>query len=124
MSATAPCAAGCTLPRRHTPACADPDTCAGCLPALAADGLLVCARCHERVLTALSLKDGLAAVWVDVEDAMTLKGRHSGARGRSVALPLDLDAADWRTAVRACLVGWMLILEEDFGAVIDRKAIA
>ena len=117
------CVCGCTLRGRHTTECTV-DDCPGCLSAPAATGLRVCERCTDRVLRAVSVSDGLAAVWADVEASMVLKGRQRGAGGRERPLPVDLDAADWRTAVRACLVGWMLILEEDFGAVIDREAVA
>lgn len=110
------CAAGCTLRSRHLDDCGDPEQCRGCLPALAADGSHVCSLCDEKARRALRELPGL---WVDVEDAGTLKGRQNGTRGSGRPLPIDPDAADWRQRLRACLVTWVKVLEEDFGANLD-----
>ena len=104
------CAAGCTLRDQHRADCAD-DTCRGCLPRPAADGLQVCLRDEARARTALRDLPGL---WVDVEASMTLKARQRGSRGRGDALPVDVDAADWRLRAKSCLVGWVKVLEEDY----------
>jgi hypothetical protein len=71
----------------------------------------VCLRDEERARTALRDLPGL---WVDVESSMTLKARQRGSRGRGDALPVDVDAADWRLRAKACLVGWVKVLEEDY----------
>jgi hypothetical protein len=116
---TARCVRGCTIRARHLDGCDVPD-CPGCLPAMAAPGLAVCERDADRTHGALSGPQSLAGLWVDVEDGMTLRARYGGAGGSGKPLPVDLDAAGWRQRVRACLVGWLLILEEDFGTVLER----
>lgn len=104
--------------RGHLDGC-DDDTCAGCRAVLAADGLQVCGWHADRVHEALSGHQSLAALWDDVEDALTLRGRPAGARGSGRPLPVDLDSAGWRGRVRACLVSWCLVLEEDFDVRLD-----
>ncbi len=110
------CAAGCTLRGRHLDDCGDPEQCRGCLPALAADGLQVCEWHREQVWKALR---GLETLWVDVEASGVLKAPQGGRRGAEPAMPLDVEASDWRWRVRACLVGWCKVLEEDFGVSLD-----
>ena len=117
MSRSALCARGCLIRARHLDGCQD-ETCAGCMPAMAAPGLDVCERDADNAHAALSGATSLAALWVDVEDGMTLRARQSGAGGSGRPLPVDLDAAGWRQRVRTCLVGWLLILEAEFGAHI------
>lgn len=104
------------LLRTHDTDCPDTDTCGGCLPRPAADGLQVCQTCEERARKALR---DLPALWDDVQDAGVLKGASRGKGAGGTPLPIDPDAADWRTRVRACLVGWCLVLEEDFDATLD-----
>jgi hypothetical protein len=56
----------CTIRDRHTDTCPAPDTCRGCLPRRAADGLRICTICTSRIgedaLTAAQLHDDLAQV--------------------------------------------------------------
>lgn len=105
------CACGCKLRDRHLTDCVD-DACAGCLPAPALEPLRVCRRCERRAAEALR---GLPGLVQDVEDSQVLRAA-SGASGGDKPLPIDPDAMDWRWRVRACLVAWCRILEEDFGA--------
>jgi len=110
------CAAGCLIPARHLAEHDEGDTCTGCLPARVATGLLVCERCERRVREALR---ALSVLWDDVLDAGALKGRSGAQRGTGRPLPIDTAAAEWRTALRTCLVAWCKVLEEDFGATLD-----
>lgn len=109
------CQAGCVRRDRHLPDC--PGDCTGCEPRMAAVGLRVCERDRENVWDALR---GLETLWVDVEASGVLKGAHGGTRGRSGhPLPIDPDATDWRGRVKACLIGWCKVLEEDWQVSLD-----
>lgn len=110
------CQSGCQQRDRHRDDCPDTDACPGCLPRPALDGLRVCGACVDR--TSDSLR-ALPALWADVEHAGVLKGASASKGGDGNPLPIDVDAAGWRTRVRACLVGWCLVLEEDFGISLD-----
>lgn len=104
------CARGCTIRARHT---SDDCTeeCNGCLPARAVDGLAVCSRCERT--TRDGLRD-LAGLWADLGDPRrsAIPGQRRGDHGPPLLLS---DAArDARSAIRACLVAWCLVLQDDY----------
>ncbi len=110
------CAVGHNLRGRHIDGCVE-EPCAGCLPALAADGLRVCLGHEAKVREALR---ELPSVWADVEASMALRGKRYGTIGRtSMPLPIDDITTGWRDRSRACLVTWVKVLEEDFDASLD-----
>lgn len=69
------CAATCHIPRRHVEDCDDPD-CRGCLPGVAADGLLVC-QYHTGLIPELALN---AAKLYPLLAGMLLPTRSPGER--------------------------------------------
>lgn len=133
MTTTALCVRGCTS-SRHRPQCTD-DTCRGCQPQPTAPGLLVCADDVQVVRVALrptrhpspdergkrvpadSL--GIPDLWDAVSDAGVMRARAAGGSGGGRPIPLDADAAAWRTRVRTFLVAWCRTLEDDFGVSLD-----
>lgn len=89
----------CFIPRRHVQTCENED-CAGCLPGLAADGLLICHHHHDRAKRDLGRLPGLDR---DLTKAVAISGTTSGV-GRVKGNPghpgisLDenvMDAADY-----------------------------
>lgn len=88
----------------------------GCLhpdetPRLAAAGLQVCLRCERQTRGALRDLPGL---WADLGD--TRRGVRLGHAAGSAekAPPLTDDARNARSAIKAALVAWCFILEEDY----------
>lgn len=108
-----PCARGCTS--GHLDGCQDAG-CAGCRPRPAAVGLQVCARDETGAREALR---ALPGVWDDVVDAGVLRAPTGGSGGQGRPIPLDVDGAAWRLRVRVCLIGWLRVLEEEFGLCLD-----
>lgn len=118
------CDRGCTIRGQHRDGCPI-DRCHGCLPALAAPGLRLCWPDIEGVRVALGVRGAtnpraddasLTDLWAAVEDASVLPARAPGGRGgNDPASPVDDTAVAWRTAVRATLVTWCRILEEELG---------
>lgn len=128
------CAAGCTLRGRHLDECTDEQQCAGCLPAMAADGLQVCQRCERRTADSLrflpELYDDLAEPRRGGGLPKFTKGSSPGPKRpeacakcdagtpcgrthRETAQIIEDAARDARSAIRAGLVTWCLLLEEE-----------
>jgi hypothetical protein len=104
----------------HTSACRDSggEDCV-CHPALAAPGLLVCAHHADRPRDQLRDLPGLWAV-------LGAKPGAGGAVGPGeLSQPLSDHARDARSAVKAMLVLWCRVLEEDRGSPLpDEQVIA
>jgi hypothetical protein len=127
------CDHGCSLRDRHRVECAD-DQCAGCLSRPALDGLRVCSGCERKAMEGLR---GIPELYVDLGDPRRGGGiprfskynssgpkrpeacpecDNGGSCGRKhrEAPPIISDAArDARSAIRAGLVSWCLLLEEE-----------
>lgn len=113
------CARGCTVRGRHV---ADPcdESCTGCLPARVADGLAVCTRC-ERIV-----RDGLrdvASLYADLGDPRrsAIPGQRRGGGGPPLLISDAARAA--RSAIRAALVSWCLVLEEDYRLTLPADTV-
>lgn len=105
------CIRGCTIRGRHI---ADECTedCTGCLPARATDGLLVCIRCEKT--TREGLRD-IAGLWADLGDPRRAPvPRQGGVSDDGPPLLIGDAARDARSAIRACLVAWCHVLNEDY----------
>lgn len=125
------CVAWHTIRGEHLDRCAD-TTCPGCLPARASRGLHVCTP-HE--LDVRELVRDLPGIWADLGDTRRSVGTGPGGRGAGdpeacprcdAGQPCDIPhraghealspariAA--RSSIRATLVTWCLLLEEDLG---------
>lgn len=107
------CATTCRIPKRHLPDCTD-EQCRGCLPALAADGLMLCRYHAERIGA-----DALEAAALDPDLALALTGQgEPGVRGDHGGLSLNDQAAEARTMLRAILSGWCRLIAEERGITL------
>lgn len=107
-----PCVVAHPVPGRHADACTA-QNCPGCLPALATTGLLVCSW-HERRVRG-GLRD-LPGLWADLGDPRKSTQPGSGRGGDSGGSPMlisDTRRAA-RSAIRALLVSWCLVLTDDY----------
>lgn len=106
------CVVGHTIPGRHLDGCPIAD-CPGCLPAIAADGLQVCAW-HER-RTRDGLRD-LPGLWADLADPRRSRTTTNGPTGRDNGSPMLIDDArrQARSAIRMLLVAWCITLRDDY----------
>jgi hypothetical protein len=103
-------------PSWHDPSVTGPITCAhGCThdnekPRLAEPGIQVCSRCERRVRD--GLRD-LPTLWAELGDPR--KGKTARIGGASAEHPQQIsdEARNARSAIRASLVDWCLILEQD-----------
>lgn len=97
----------------------------GCLypdetPRPAAPGLWVCLRCERQARGALRDLPGL---WADLGD--TRRGQRVGASAPSAEKPLPLsdEVRAARSAIKASLVAWCFILEEDYGMTLPADTV-
>lgn len=110
---SSPC---CTLPGQHLPEPGDghDDTCRGCQPARAADGLYLCQRC-----TAGIGRDAFKAAELHGALGQVLAGGggrgESGPGGASTGVELHPVAVEARGAIRATLVGLCRLVAEERG---------
>lgn len=95
---TALCARGCTYPDDDNPRPAAPCS-------------EVCTRCEHQ--TRDGLRD-LPGLWADLGDTRRGQRPRTGGRSADAPQPISGEAVAARSAIRACLVAWCLILEEDF----------
>ncbi len=109
------CAAGCTLRGRHLDDCGDPEQCRGCLPALAADGLQVCDRCHTRLRHALATAPSLVMhLREHVEPGATVRDDQPHAKGKKAPpAPLNVEALSAADDLHAELASWALLVMEE-----------
>lgn len=112
MSGLTRCVLAHAIPGRHLDACTEPD-CPGCLPAIATTGLQVCAW-HER-----RVRDGLRdlpGLWADLGDPRTSTRPRSGSSGEPPGSPMLIsdNRRAARSAIRALLVSWCLVLADDY----------
>lgn len=109
------CATNCTIPRRHLDDCND-DKCRGCLPGLAADGLMLCQHHADRIP---SDAQKAAEIYDAVLDRLS-GGSHeehektSGGE-KGVGLSLSPAAVEVRDSIRATLVSWCRLIAEERG---------
>ena len=113
MSNLACIAPRCALPRRHAEGCTN-DTCRGCLPALAQDGLRLCPLHTTRIST-----DALRIAELDheIEEVLARSGR-VGERTSGTAdhgTVLNDRAVEVRTEIRHTLVAWCRLVAEERG---------
>ena len=113
MSNLACIAHRCALPRRHAEGCTN-DTCRGCLPALAQDGLRLCPLHTTRIST-----DALRIAELDheIEEVLARSGR-VGERTSGTAdhgTVLNDRAVEVRTEIRHTLVAWCRLVAEERG---------
>ncbi|MGW3808841.1 hypothetical protein [Micromonospora sp. NPDC005113] len=111
----------CGIPRQHHPDCPQPDTCRGCLPRPAADGLRLCdvdtRRLAEDARTAAVLHEDL-----------TLRLMPGGKGGEKVsssstgAPSVDPDVVEARSAIRATLVSLCRLIADERGAQLPQDA--
>jgi hypothetical protein len=81
----------------------------------------VCCGCETRVRKALAAIPGF---WADLGDTRTGWKPHSGSGGSGgVPQPLSDDRRNARSAIRAGLVSWCLILEEDFSVTLPADTV-
>jgi hypothetical protein len=115
------CAAGHTIPNRHTQdPCPDAD-CTGCLPAPAEPGSRTCTWHNRRTREGLH---ELPDLWAELGDPLTARQRDTGSDG-TPALGLSDDRRNARTAIRTILVTWCRILEDDYAITLPtEEAIA
>lgn len=107
-------ATGCRIPGKHLTDCAD-QTCRGCVPDLAGEGLRLCWR-HADAIGANAV--ACAALWSELALNLTVSGRgDSGGRGSNPHPSLVVNEAvvEVRTAIRHTLVGWARLIHEERG---------
>jgi hypothetical protein len=100
------CARGCTFPDDN--------------PRPAAPGLWVCLRCEHQVRAALRDLPGL---WADLGDTRRGKRLDNSAPSAEKPPPLSDDARNARSAIKAALVAWCFILDEDFGMSLPADTV-
>lgn len=116
----------CTAPRcrslgHHYPDCAD-ESCRGCQPRLAADGLNLC-PVHTRGIA----EDATRAAEIYVELVLVLSG--TGAPGektsgsKEVGAVLNERAVESRTLIRHTLVSWCRLVSEERGTSLPADDI-
>ncbi|MEU1240061.1 hypothetical protein ABZ388_06850 [Micromonospora parva] len=114
--------AHCGIPRQHTDECPDPDTCRGCLPRLAADGLRLCEvdtrRIAEDARTAAVLYEDLGLRLMPGG-----RGGEKVATSSSGAPTVDGEVVEARSAIRATLVSLVRIIAEERGSHLPQDAI-
>lgn len=97
----------CALPGRHAPGCPTAagqrgPRCRGCLPAVAADGLRLCAHCTDRLGEDARRA---AQLYADLVYAL-IRRRRGEVSGSSTGAPVpDDDVMDARAEIRAVLLG-------------------
>jgi len=108
----------CTNPRcrrhgHHGPGCAG-DSCRGCVPRVAGEGLRLCLLCVRRLeqdaIAAARLFDELAQALLPVRG---VTGSGGGGSGIGAGLTLDDRAVDARAAIRAVLTSWVKLIAEE-----------
>lgn len=108
----------CTNPRcrrhgHHGPGCTG-DSCRGCVPRTAGEGLRLCLLCVRRLeqdaIAAARLFDALAEQLLPTR---TTSGSGSGNTGLSIGLTLDDRAVTERAAIRAVLTSWVKLISEE-----------
>ncbi|GAA2533191.1 hypothetical protein GCM10009860_11530 [Microbacterium mitrae] len=94
------CINGCIIPAQHFAACPDygtqDATCQGCVPASAADGILICHRCRGRLTRALEAIPALLShlrELTDTHSVRTLKDTRRSVEQGTLA-PVDVDILD------------------------------
>jgi hypothetical protein len=103
----------CRAPRQHRDGCTD-DTCRGCLPHQAADGLQLCERCTGH------LADNAVAAG-ELYDELELRLVAATAAGErvtgtlSAGLGLNDAAVEARDDIRAKLASWCLLVAQERG---------
>lgn len=110
-----PCVRGCTVRGAHFAACLDfgiggPGECTGCVPAAAADDVLVCERCLKRLRYALdNVPDVLALIRSKADPlkaAVYDRERTSGGTVEGAPAPVAADLLDASDAIMATLARW------------------
>ncbi|RAO26489.1 hypothetical protein PSN13_06517 [Micromonospora saelicesensis] len=114
-------AAHCGIPHHHTDDCPDPETCHGCLPRLAADGLRLC-----EVDTRRLAEDALAAARLHDDLALRLmpggRGGEKVATSSSGAPTVDGEVVEARSAIRATLVSLCRLIADERGHQLPQDA--
>jgi len=117
----------CALPGLHL---VDPDpehdeeTCRGCLPARAADGLYLCQRC-----AGLVKQDawGAASLYVDLEEAMASAAPRPSDGSSHVGMPSGVDlhpiAVEARGIIRSTLVSLCRMVAEELGIALPADTV-
>ena len=105
------CAAKCALPRRHAETCTDTQ-CAGCRPAQALDGALLCGHHRDRIGI-----DATRAAQLDIDLALALlpTGDGAGGRGDHGGISLSDAAVAARTDLRVKLAEWCKLIADERG---------
>src|SRR6185369_8831391 len=112
---------GCALPRRHKDGC-DNDTCRGCLPAMAQDGLRLCPLHTTRIAT-----DALRCAELDgdIEQVLAASGR-PGERTTGTAehgTVINERAVEIRREIRSVLVAWTRLIAEERGHALPPNTL-
>lgn len=102
------------------PLCASGCTYADGNPRPAAAGLWVCYRCEHQVRDALWHLPGL---WADLGDTRRGKRLGNAARSAEKPPPLSDDARNARSAIKAALVAWCFILDEDYSITLPADTV-
>ena len=113
------CVIGHHVPGKHRDGCTDTD-CRSCVPAMATHGLQVCSWHEKRTRDALRDLPGL---WADLGDPR--RGRTSTNRSTDDGSPMLIGDAhrNARSQIRACLVGWCMILHEDYALSLPADTV-
>ncbi len=120
MTPTRLCIVGHDVPGLHREGCPI-EGCAGCMPAVAVSDLQVCGWHERRILDGL---DELPGLWVDLADPRRSKPL-GGVRSASTGSPMLIsdDARHARSAIKALLASWCLVLAEDYAMRVPADTV-
>lgn len=107
---------GCRIHGHHLPDCPG-DTCTGCLPRVATDGL-ACDWCIGRAAAQLQTVIDVTPAARDIAQRQTSRGAGSGAGKPGSSLPLDLGATARLDAVQSALTTWSRHIAEERGVTL------
>lgn len=112
----------CNLPGVHEEGCED-DTCRGCGPAVAADGLYLCRLCTKRLH-----HDAWNAAWRYEALGQSLAGGGGSgdtgfSTGEDEGITLDAAAVEFRTAIRSTMVGICRLIGEERGVQLPDDTV-
>jgi hypothetical protein len=115
-------ASHCHIPRHHTPDCPDWDACAGCQPARADDGLLLCIRCTTRLGQDA---ERAGRIYAELANSLIRSGVGGEHRGSSTGAPVPDDAvADAREDLWDALVTLARRISHERGVTMPPARVA